>query len=80
MLMPDPRQLKSSDCALRITVSGNVAGPAAKFKMRSWWGLATRGGDGEETAVQEMERDFLEIGVGRDSGLELGFLRKEDLD
>lgn len=82
MLMPDPCQSKSSDCALRITLSGRVAGPAAKLKSRFWEILAARGGDaeGEERAVQVMEKGFFEMGVGREETLELGFLRKEDLD
>lgn len=34
-LMPEPRQLRSSDWACRRTVSGKTAGPAAKLKTRS---------------------------------------------
>lgn len=70
MLMPDPRQLKSSDCAFKITFSGRVAGPAAKLKTRSWHGLdgflreeGSAGEEGEERVVQEMERGFFEMAV-----------------
>lgn len=87
-LIPAPRQLYSSDSAFRRTLSGKVAGPAAKLKTRSEVGGATAAVVAEYEHLIEIGLMVarvigsawrLVVGEGLRVMLGLGFLRRKVL-